>query len=69
MSTIPEALTATQCGMRVLALSMVTNVANPDEPETVDPEEVVTIARLGQQKLSAIVEEVVKSSREKGERE
>jgi len=32
MSTVPEAVVAAQCGMRVLALSTVTNMARPDAP-------------------------------------
>ena len=35
MSTVPEAVAASGCGLRTLALSIVTNVARPDSPEVV----------------------------------
>jgi purine-nucleoside phosphorylase len=41
MSTVPEVLTAVHAGMRVLGLSIVTNVAKPDIFERVDAEEVL----------------------------
>ena len=44
MSTVPEALAAVHGGMRVLGLSIVTNVANPDIFEKVDAEEVLVDA-------------------------
>ena len=41
MSTVPEVLVAVHAGMRVLGLSIVTNVAKPDIFEKVDAEEVL----------------------------
>jgi purine-nucleoside phosphorylase len=55
MSTVPEVLAARECGMRVLALSAVTNVARPDAADTVDAEEVIDIATTTEPKLRAIV--------------
>ena len=55
MSTVPEVLTAASLGMRVLALSMVTNVALPDAPRKVDPQEVVELAARAEPNLCKIV--------------
>lgn len=44
MSTVPEALAAARLGMRVLGLSIVTNVARPDLPDRVDAQQVVDTA-------------------------
>ncbi len=44
MSTVPEVMAARQVGMKVLALSMVTNVACPDRPTKTTPEEVNRLA-------------------------
>lgn len=58
MSTVPEVLTAASLGMRVLGLSMVTNVALPDSPEKVDPQDVVEWAARAEPHLCRIVEGV-----------
>ncbi len=59
MSTVPEVIVAAECGMRVLALSAVTNIAKPDAPDAVDALEVVDIAEHAEPKLRAIVTGVV----------
>jgi purine-nucleoside phosphorylase len=55
MSTVPEALAASQYEIPVLGLSMITNVAKPDAPEIVDAEEVIQAARLCAPNMSRIV--------------
>jgi purine-nucleoside phosphorylase len=57
MSTVPEVLVAAECGMRVLGISTVTNVARPDcpAPEEIDAEHVVVVAKHVQPKVRAIV--------------
>ena len=55
MSTIPEVLVAAQCGMRVLGLSVVTNVANPDALKKTSGQEVIDIAARSELKLRQIV--------------
>ena len=55
MSTIPEVLAATECGLRVLAISTVTNVARPDAPQVVSAEDVVHVAQEVQPKVRQIV--------------
>ncbi|MDP6558201.1 MAG: purine-nucleoside phosphorylase [Pirellulaceae bacterium] len=60
MSTVPEALTAAACGMSVLALSTITNVAKPDAPQLVDANDVVDIAEHAEPRLRKIVIGVLK---------
>jgi purine-nucleoside phosphorylase len=59
MSTVPEVLAAAVCGLRVLGLSTVTNVACPDAPKTVTAEEVVEIASIARPRVQEIVAAVV----------
>lgn len=55
MSTIPEVLVARQCGLRVLALSTVTNVASPDAPQTVSGQQVVAAASRAEPRMRQLV--------------
>jgi purine-nucleoside phosphorylase len=55
MSTAPEVRTASELGMRVLGLSMVSNVARPDAPESTDHAEVLDAGRAAAFKLRKIV--------------
>ena len=59
MSTVPEVLVAAQCGMRVLALSTITNIARPDAPRRVDAHEVIDVASHAEPRLRQIVRDVV----------
>ena len=58
MSTVPEVLAARELGMRVLALSMVSNVARPDEFVIANHEEVLTAGLAAAVKMEAIVRDV-----------
>lgn len=55
MSTVPEVTVASRCGMKVLAISIVTNVAKPDALEETSGEEVVEAAQVAAPKLKSIV--------------
>lgn len=55
MSTVPEVLVARQCGMRVLALSMISNVAKPDAPQETTHQEVLDAGLLAAPRMSKIV--------------
>lgn len=59
MSTVPEVLAAAACGLRVLGLSTVSNVACPDAPIVVSAEEVVEVARIARPRVRAIVQGIV----------
>lgn len=56
MSTIPEVCMAARLGMRTLALSVITNVANPDALEPADAESVIHAAELTQASVRSIIE-------------
>ncbi|QDU97226.1 purine-nucleoside phosphorylase [Lignipirellula cremea] len=55
MSTVPEVMIAAQLGLRVLALSTVTNVATPDIQQVVDPQEVIAAAEAAEPHLRKII--------------
>jgi purine-nucleoside phosphorylase len=59
MSTVPEVIAAVQCGMRVLGLSTVTNVACPDKPKVVSAEEVVEVAAIARPRVREIIQAIV----------
>jgi len=61
MSTVPEVNVAAKKGMRVLAMSIVTNVANPDSLEPTSGEEVIEAARVAAPKLKSIVSGAINS--------
>ena len=60
MSTVPEVLSAASCGLRVLGLSTVTNVANPDAPQKVSAEEVVEVASIARPRIAAIIKAILR---------
>lgn len=61
MSTVPEVLAGTACGMRTLAISTVTNVARPDAPERVTCDEVVDVAAHAEPRLRTVLLGVIQS--------
>lgn len=61
MSTVPEVVAAVQCRMRVLGLSLVTNVAKPDAAEVVDAQHVVDVAEVAAPHLRKIVADVLRN--------
>lgn len=61
MSTVPEVLAALSEKMRILGISMVSNVANPDAATSTDHEEVLEAGRAAETKMEAIVRAVLRS--------
>ncbi len=59
MSTVGEVVTATRLGMSVLALSVVSNVANPDRAIVADHSEVLEAGDAAAGKLEQIVRRVL----------
>ena len=55
MSTVPEVLVAVHSGMRVLGLSIVTDMCLPDALEPVDIDEILAAAAAAEPKLREIV--------------
>jgi len=62
MSTVPEVLVAAQCGLRVLALSTVTNVARPDAPQRTEALEVLHDAEQAAPNVGKIVRGILSST-------
>ncbi len=61
MSTVPEATVAARYGIKVLAISIITNVAKPDVLEATSGEEVIDAAQIAAPKLKSIVTAVMDS--------
>ena len=61
MSTVPEVLLANQLGLKVLAFSIVTNVATPDVQKVTDHEEVLDWSRKAQSQLVPLIESLLEA--------
>jgi purine-nucleoside phosphorylase len=59
MSTVPEVITAVHQGMRVLGLSIITDNCLPDALEPTSVEQIITVARAAEPRLSAVVRGVL----------
>jgi len=62
MSTVPEVIAARHMGMRVLGVSMITNVCSPDALGETSGQEVVDAANNASGKLLAMVTAVIRAS-------
>ncbi len=60
MSTIPEVIVAIHSGMKVLGLSVITDMCLPDALEPANIQRIVKAAAIGEPKLMAIMKGVVK---------
>lgn len=60
MSTVTEALTAAHCGMKLLAMSLITNAAAGMTDEPVTPEEVGEMGRQSAVQLKKLVRTIVR---------
>ncbi len=58
-STVMEAIAAAHAGMRVLGLSTITNVNDPDRPVPATLEEIVAVANAAAPRLAALIEGVI----------
>jgi len=63
MSTVWEARAAARLGMRVAALSVITNVAQPEHPERVEAQHVIDAAQSVAPKLSQLVFDLLSEAR------
>jgi purine-nucleoside phosphorylase len=59
MSTVPEVIVAVHAGMRVLGLSVVTDMCLPDALEPADIGKILVVAATAEPKLRAIVLDVL----------
>jgi purine-nucleoside phosphorylase len=60
MSTVPEAIVAKQCGLRVAGISCITDMAIPDTMTAPTHEEIVKVAESVKPKFTALVKQFVK---------
>jgi purine-nucleoside phosphorylase len=60
MSTIMEVIAAVQCGLRVLGLSVITNVNRPDCQEPASLEAIIETAQEAGPRLAALLEGILK---------
>ena len=61
MSTVPEVLAARHMGLRCLAISCVTNMAAGILPEPIDAEHVLVVGAQAQDRLTALLAEILPS--------
>ena len=59
MSTVMEVITAVQCRLRILGISVISNVNRPDCQEPAALESIIATARQAEPRLMALVEGVV----------
>jgi len=62
MSTVPEVAVAVSYGLKVMAMSIITNVAKPDVLEETSGDEVVDAGLIAAPKLKSIVENAIRHS-------
>jgi purine-nucleoside phosphorylase len=60
MSTVPEAIVAAHCGMKVLALSVVTDLCPADNLEPANIREIIETAEKAEPRLRELVVEYLK---------
>ncbi len=61
MSTVPECIVANHMGMRVFAMSIVTDIGDPDNLKPVSLEEIIHVSNQAEPKLTQIFTELLKS--------
>ena len=54
MSTVPEVIVARQMALPVAAVSVITDIGNPDNPEPVSLDEILKVARKAKKKLTVL---------------
>jgi purine-nucleoside phosphorylase len=62
MSTVPEVIVAVHAGLRVLGLSVITDMCLPDALEVASVEKILGVARSAEPKLRAIVSAAVRDA-------
>ena len=64
MSTVPEVIVAVHAGLRVLGLSVITDMCLPDHLEVATVEKILAVARSAEPKLRAIIAAAVMDAAE-----
>ncbi len=60
MSTVPECIVANHMGMRVFAMSIITDIGDPDNLRPVSLEEIIAVANEAEPKLTQIFTELIR---------
>ena len=60
MSTVPEIIVARHCGMKVFAISVITDLGVTDIPVTITHQEVLEAANAAAPKMAGLVERLIK---------
>ena len=61
MSTVPEAITATHCGVRTVGISLITNMAAGISNQPLSHEEVQETAAQASEKFTKLVDQIIKT--------
>lgn len=61
-STVQEVIAAVHARMRVLGLSIITNVHNPDSPEPASVDEIIACAEKASPALRHVIQEVIRNA-------
>ncbi|MFK7969269.1 MAG: purine-nucleoside phosphorylase [Bacteroidia bacterium] len=61
MSTVPEVLVASQSGIKVCAVSVITDMGDPDNLGPITIEDVVAVANEAEPRLTALMAELIES--------
>lgn len=61
-STVQEVIAGVHAGMKILGISIITNVHNPDHPDPMTLEAVLRVARAAAPKISELLREILKRS-------
>ena len=69
MSTVPEVIVAAHCGLRVLGLSIITDMCLPDALRPADIQEILAVAGQAQPRLTQLVTGVLAGELPAGQRE
>ena len=65
MSTVPEVIVAVHCGLRVLGLSIITDMCLPDALEPADVPKIIATANAAEPKLRAIVQGILANEKQR----
>jgi purine-nucleoside phosphorylase len=60
MSTVPEVIAAVHAGLKVAALSLITDVCDPDNLKPIDVPEIMKVAGAAEPRMAALVEALVR---------
>jgi purine-nucleoside phosphorylase len=60
-STVLEVIAAVHAGMKILALSTITNINDPDHPAAYTVDEIIDVAQKAAPRLSTLIQEIIRN--------